>query len=101
VKIIHAMIKVNMDNYRCYLPARVRIFKSSGQDFFSNLVYSSGASVSLGDGDLDGCTSCVGDSDDVVIFSFHTCLVCELVLGGVVSSFKVIQCGDASDGGAC
>jgi hypothetical protein len=27
-------------------------------------------------------------------------LVCELVLGGVVSSFKVIQCGDASDGSA-
>jgi hypothetical protein len=27
-------------------------------------------------------------------------LVCELVLGGVVSSFKVIQCRDASDGGA-
>ena len=31
-KIIHAMLKVNMDNYRCYLTARVRIFKSSGQD---------------------------------------------------------------------
>ena len=25
--------KVNMDNYRCYLLARVRIFKSSGHDF--------------------------------------------------------------------
>jgi hypothetical protein len=24
--------KVNMDNYRCYLTARVQIFKSSGQD---------------------------------------------------------------------
>ena len=24
--------KVNMDNYRCYLTARVWIFKSSGQD---------------------------------------------------------------------
>ena len=24
--------KVNMDNYRCYLMARVQIFKSSGQD---------------------------------------------------------------------
>jgi hypothetical protein len=32
VKIIHAMLKVNMDNYRCYLSARVRIFKSSEQD---------------------------------------------------------------------
>ena len=26
------MLKVNMDNYRCYVTARVRIFKSSGQD---------------------------------------------------------------------
>ena len=26
------MLKVNMDNYRCYLMARVRIFKSSRQD---------------------------------------------------------------------
>jgi hypothetical protein len=24
--------RVNMDNYRCYFPVRVRIFKSSGQD---------------------------------------------------------------------
>jgi hypothetical protein len=81
------MLKVNMDNYRCYLLARVWIFKSSGQDFFSNLVYSLGALVGLGDGDLDGCTSCVGDSDDVIIFSFHTCLVCGLDLGRVGSSF--------------
>jgi hypothetical protein len=28
-KIIHAILKVNMDNYRCYLPSRVWIFKSS------------------------------------------------------------------------
>ena len=26
------MLKVNMDNYRCYLTVRVRIFKSSRQD---------------------------------------------------------------------
>ena len=26
------MLKVNMDNYRCYLTAKVWIFKSSGQD---------------------------------------------------------------------
>jgi hypothetical protein len=32
MKIIHAMLKVNMDNYRCYLSTRVRIFKSSRQD---------------------------------------------------------------------
>jgi hypothetical protein len=62
-------------------------FKSSEQDFFSNLVYSLGASVGLGDGDLDGCTSCVGNSDDVVTFFFHTCLVCGLDLGEVGSSF--------------
>jgi hypothetical protein len=28
VKIIYAMVKVNMDNYRCYLSVRVQIFKS-------------------------------------------------------------------------
>jgi hypothetical protein len=32
VKIIHAILKVNMDNYRCYLLAKVRIFKSFVQD---------------------------------------------------------------------
>ena len=26
------MLKVNMDNYRCFLMARVQIFKSSGHD---------------------------------------------------------------------
>jgi hypothetical protein len=55
--------------------------------FFFNLVYSSGVSVSLEDGDLDGCTSYVGDSDDVVTFSFHTYLVYRLDLGGVGLSF--------------
>ena len=44
-----------MDNYRFYLPARVRDFKSVKPDF-SDHVYSSGASVGLSDGDLDGCT---------------------------------------------
>jgi hypothetical protein len=43
-----------MDNYRCYLSAKVQIFKPPRQDFFSNIVYSSGASISLRDGDLDG-----------------------------------------------
>ena len=33
VKTIHAILKINMDNYRYYLTARVQIFKSSGQDF--------------------------------------------------------------------
>ena len=31
-KIIHAMLKVNIDNYQFYLLARVQIFKSSRQD---------------------------------------------------------------------
>ena len=66
-----------MDNYQLYLLSRVRIFKS----------FSLGASVGPGDGDLDGCTSCEGDSDDGTTFSFHTRLVCELILGGVGSSF--------------
>jgi hypothetical protein len=81
------MLKVNMDNYRCYLSARVHIFKSSGYDFFLQSCFPSGASIDLRDGDLDGCTSCVGDSDDVVTFFFHTCLVYGLDLGGVGSSF--------------
>ena len=37
VKIIDPRLKVNMDNYRCYHPVRVRIFKSSGQDSSSIL----------------------------------------------------------------
>ena len=31
-KMIHAILKINMDNYHCYLTARVWILKSSGQD---------------------------------------------------------------------
>ena len=38
VRTIHAILKINMDNYRYYLTARVRIFKSSGQDFTLVLV---------------------------------------------------------------
>ena len=72
-----------MDNYQFYLPARVRCFESSEQDS-SSLIYSSGASVGLGDGDLDSCTSC--DSDDVT-FSFHTYLAGGLDLGSVGSFF--------------
>ena len=45
-----------MDNYRFYLPTRVRNFKSAEPDF-SSRVYSLGASVGPEDGDLDGCTS--------------------------------------------
>jgi hypothetical protein len=56
------------------------------------VLHSLGASFSLRDGDLDDCTSCDGDSDDGVTFSFHICLVCGLVLGGVGSSFT-----DSSD----
>ena len=55
-KMINAMKEVNMDNYRFYLPARVQDFKSTESDF-SSCIYSSGASVGLGDGNPDGCTS--------------------------------------------
>ena len=72
--------------YRFSLPARVRYFESAELDF-SSLVYSSGASFSPRDGDLDGCTSSDGDSDDVVTFPFHTCLVRRLDFGRVGSSF--------------
>jgi hypothetical protein len=52
-----------------------------------SLVYSSGASSGLSDGDPDSYTPCDGDSDDDVTFSFHTGLVCGFDLGGVGSSF--------------
>jgi hypothetical protein len=87
VKIIRAMLRVNMDNYQCYLSVRVWIFKSCEHDF-SISFYSSGASVGLRDGDFDGYTSCDGDSDDDdVTFSFYTCLVYGVDFGGVGSSF--------------
>jgi hypothetical protein len=49
----------------------VQILSPPNRIFF-NLVYSSGASVGLRDEDFDGCTSYVGDSNDVVTFFFHT-----------------------------
>ena len=55
--------------------------------YWRRVLYSLGASSGLRDRDLDGCTSYVGDSDNVVTFSFHTCLVYGLDLGGVGSSF--------------
>jgi hypothetical protein len=73
--------KINMDNYQYYLPVRVRIFKSSEQDY-----HSFGASVNPEDADLNGHTFCNGDSDDVTFF-FHTCLVYKFDLGEVGSSF--------------
>jgi hypothetical protein len=86
VKIIHALWKVNIGNYRIYLLARVRCLESAEQDC-SSLVYSSGAWIGPGDGDLDGCTSSDGDSDDDAIFSFQTSLGCGLNFGVVGSSF--------------
>ena len=58
-----------MDNYRFYLLARVRCFESSELDS-SSLIYSLGASVGPEDGDLDGCTSSNGESNDDATFSF-------------------------------
>ena len=75
-----------MDNYLVYLPTRVQCFKSFEEDLNSEVLYSSGASIDPRDGDLDGCTSYDGDSDDDVTFSFQTCLVCGLDFG-VVDSF--------------
>ena len=76
-----------MENYRFYLSMRVRCFESSKQDS-SSFVYSSGASIAPGDGDLDGCTSSVGDSDDDATFFFQTCLGCGLAFGVEGSSFS-------------
>jgi hypothetical protein len=42
-----------------------------------------GASSGLGDGESDNYASCDGDD---VTFSFHSCLVCGLDLGGIDSS---------------
>ena len=82
------MKKVNMDNYRFYLPARVQCFESSEQDS-SCLVHSFGASIGPRDANLDGCTSCDGDSDDDATFSFQTCLGCGLDFGIVYLSFAI------------
>ena len=62
--------KVNMDNNQFFLLARVQCFKSFEQDLTGEVLYSLGASIGPGDGDLDGCTSCDGDSDDGATFSF-------------------------------
>jgi hypothetical protein len=59
-----------MDNYWFYLSARVQCFESSKQDLTREVLHSLGASVGLGDGDLDGCPSYDGDSDDDATFSF-------------------------------
>jgi hypothetical protein len=63
---------------------RVWCFESSEQD--SYLVYSSGASIGPGDGDLDGCTSYNSDSNDDATFSFQTCLGSGLDFSVVASS---------------
>ena len=57
VRTIHAILKINMDNYRYYLTMRVWIFMSSEQDFIPVLFIPLGASSDLDDGDYDGCTS--------------------------------------------
>jgi hypothetical protein len=44
-------------------------FKLLQTGLFSYLVHSLGASIGPGDGDLDGCTPCDGDSGDAT-FSF-------------------------------
>jgi len=54
--------------------------------YWRRVLYSLGASSGLRDRDLDGCTSCDVDTDDVT-FSFHTCLIYGLDFGGVGSSF--------------
>ena len=63
-------------------PSEGSEFKVLRTGLNSSLVHFLGASVGLGDGDLNGCTSCDGDSDDIT-FAFHSCLVCGLDLGRV------------------
>ena len=75
-----------MDNYRFYLPTRVRNFESAEPDF-SSIIHSLGASISPEDGDLDDCTSYDGDSNDDATFSFQTCLGDGIDFGRIGSSF--------------
>ena len=79
--------KINMDNYRFYLPARVRNFESAEPDL-SSLVYCSGASIGPGDGDYDGCTFYDGDSNNDATFFFQTCFGCEFDFGVAGLSFS-------------
>jgi hypothetical protein len=46
--------RVNMDNYRFYLPVRVRILSPPNRTYH---VHSLGALFDPKDGDLDNCTS--------------------------------------------
>ena len=48
--------KVNMDNYRFYLPTRIWSFESSKQDLTGEVLYFSGAPFAPRDGDPGGCT---------------------------------------------
>ena len=80
--------EVNMDNYRLYHLAMVWCFQSSEQDLTREVLYSSGASIGPGDGHLNGCTSCDGDSDDNATFSFQSCLGCGLDFGVLGSLFS-------------
>jgi hypothetical protein len=77
VKIIPAMLKVNMDDDRCYLSVRVRIFKSIGHDFFSYLDIPR-VHLSISEMETLMVAPLVLVTDDVVTFSLHTCLVCGL-----------------------
>ena len=79
------MLKVNMDNYRCYLTTRVWIFKSSGQDLAREESFTLWVHHPVPAIETDDCASC--DSGDDVTFSFHTCLVYGLDFGGAGSSF--------------
>jgi hypothetical protein len=57
-----------MDNYRFYLCRGFGVLSPSNKT--GGVLHSSGASTGPGDGDLNGCTSCDGDSNDDVTFSF-------------------------------
>ena len=76
-----------MENYRFYLLERVQNFESAEPDLTGEVLHSSGALIGSKDGDLDGCTSCDGDSNEDVTLSFQTCLVCALAFGVGDSSF--------------
>jgi hypothetical protein len=60
--------RVNMDNYR--FTSRQGFGILSPSNGTRGVLHSLGAFVGPEDGDLDGCTSCEGNSNDDVTFSF-------------------------------
>ena len=64
-----------MDNDRCYLTTKVQILSPPDRTQLEKSLLPLGALSGLSDGDLDGCISCDGVSDDDVTFLAKPVLV--------------------------